>query len=121
MKDRRPASKKRKRKKKPVAAAKRKMARTPETPVQSKPVPRAERSTVGSDSRIEEALRTWRLAEARRRGVPAFRIMSDQALRATASKRPGTARELLAIPGTGISIVAKYGVQIYRILHDGRG
>jgi DNA topoisomerase III len=47
--------------------------------------------------------------------------MSDRALRATVSKRPGTARELLAIPGIGISIVEKYGAQIYRILHEGRG
>ena len=102
-----PASKKRKRVKKGVGAAKQKRARRPETP---KP----------PDSGLEEALRTWRLAEAKRRGTPAFRIMSDQALRAIADKRPSTARELLAIPGIGISIVEKYGAQIYRILHEGR-
>ena len=69
---------------------------------------------------VEEALRRWRLEEARRRGVPAFRIFSDQALRAMAMKRPGTTAELLAIPGIGISIVEKYGAQIYRLLHEGR-
>ena len=100
--------------------AKRKRAKRPETPGQPKPVPEDQRSEVGSDSRIEEALRTWRLAEARRRGVPAFRILSDQALRAMATPRPGTARELLAIPGIGISVVEKYGAQIYRLLHEGR-
>jgi DNA topoisomerase-3 len=70
---------------------------------------------------LEEALRAWRLAEAKRRNVPAFRIMSDPALRAIAAKRPGTARELLAVPGIGINIVEKYGAQLYRILHEGSG
>jgi len=103
-----------------VAAAKRKRVRTPETPAQSKPAPKARQSTVGPDSGLEEALRIWRLAEARRRGVPGFRIFSDQALRGIAKNRPGTARELLAIPGIGMTIVERYGAQIYRILHEGR-
>jgi superfamily II DNA helicase RecQ len=70
---------------------------------------------------IEEALRNWRMAEAKRRGVPPFKIFSDQALKAMAVKRPGTAAELLAIPGIGIAMAEKYGAQIYRILHERRG
>ncbi len=69
---------------------------------------------------IEEALRHWRMAEAKRRGVPPFKIFSDQTLKAMAVKRPGTAAELLAIPGIGISTVEKYGAQLYRILHERR-
>jgi DNA topoisomerase-3 len=69
-----------------------------------------------SESRIEDALRRWRLSEAKRRGVPAFRIFSDQVLKAVADKRPSTAAELLAIPGLGINTVEKYGAQIYRLL-----
>ncbi len=69
-----------------------------------------------SGSRVEEALRHWRLSEAKRRGVPAFRIFSDQVLKAVADKRPSTAAELLAIPGLGINTVEKYGAQIYRLL-----
>jgi superfamily II DNA helicase RecQ len=65
---------------------------------------------------VEEALRAWRLREARRLGVPAFRVFSDQALRAIAQQRPATAAELLAIPGIGMSAVEKYGRQIYRLL-----
>ena len=99
---------KRKGKRKGAVAARRKLANGPETPGRSKPVPEDQRSKVGSDSGIEEALRAWRLAEARRRGVPAFRILSDQALRAMATRRPGTVRELLAIPGIGITTVEKY-------------
>ena len=70
----------------------------------------------GPDSGVEEALRRWRLAEAKRRSVPAFRIFSDQTLRAIATLRPSTAAELLAIPGMGISNVEKYGAHIYRLV-----
>jgi DNA topoisomerase-3 len=71
------------------------------------------------DSGVESALRAWRLAEARKRGVPAFRILTDAALAGIAEQRPATAAELLAIPGIGMSTVEKYGAQIYRLLHDG--
>src|SRR5882762_6420156 len=71
MKDTAPASTKRQRKKRTAAPAKHKRVRRTGTPAQPKPVPEAKRSEE-PDSRIEEALRTWRLAEARRRSVPAF-------------------------------------------------
>ena len=112
---------KRKGKRKGAVAAKRKRAKRPETPGRPKPVPEDQRSKVGSDSGIEEALRVWRLAEARRRGVPAFRILSDQALRAMATRRPATVRELLAIPGIGITTVEKYARQFYGILQKSGG
>jgi len=73
-----------------------------------------------TDGKTEDALRAWRMAEAKRRGVPAFRIFSDQTLKAVAAKRPATAAELLAIPGIGIGTVEKYGAQLYRILHEKR-
>jgi DNA topoisomerase-3 len=69
---------------------------------------------------LEAALRQWRLEEARRLGVPAFRIFSDRALEAIAARRPSSAAELLAIPGIGISTVEKYGARIYRILGAAR-
>ncbi len=83
--------------------------------------PKRKRSTKtegASESRVEQALRHWRLSEAKRRGVPAFRIFSDQVLKAVADKRPSTAAELLAIPGLGINTVEKYGAQIYRLIHE---
>jgi superfamily II DNA helicase RecQ len=70
-----------------------------------------------ADVRIEEELKKWRLAEARRLGVPAFRILTDRALHAIAVNRPSTAAELLATPGIGIATVEKYGRQFYRILN----
>jgi len=84
---------KRKRKDKRTRSGKRQKA--------EKQAPVASRPQVAGDTRIEEALRKWRLAEAKRHGVPAFRIFTDQALKAVAAKRPGTAAELLAIPGIG--------------------
>jgi DNA topoisomerase-3 len=68
---------------------------------------------------LEDILRAWRLAEAKRRTVPAFRILSDNALRAIAEARPATAAELLRISGVGISTVEKYGSILFRLLHEG--
>jgi len=72
------------------------------------------------DSRLETALRAWRLEEARRRRVPAFRILTDKALREIAISHPATADGLLAIPGIGMSTVEKYGPSIHRILNERR-
>ncbi len=69
-----------------------------------------------ASARLEEALKSWRLAEAKRRGVPAFRICTDAVLKALAERRPSTAAELLAIPGIGLSTVEKYGAQFYRLV-----
>ncbi len=63
----------------------------------------------------EQSLRAWRLAEAKKRGVPAFRIFSDQVLRSMAAHAPKSDAELLSIPGVGMSTVEKYGSHIYRI------
>jgi superfamily II DNA helicase RecQ len=73
------------------------------------------------DSRIEKALRAWRLEEARRRGIPAFRILTDRVLRDIAITHPATSDELLAISGIGMSTVEKYGSSIRRIVNDRRG
>ena len=69
-----------------------------------------------SSPEVEEALRAWRLAEARRLGVPAFRIFTDRALSGLIHRRPGTPGEMLAVPGIGLRIAEKYGQEICRIL-----
>jgi superfamily II DNA helicase RecQ len=84
------------------------------------PADRRPPPSVPTDSGVETALRAWRLAEAKRRGVPAFRILTDQTMKAIAAKRPATAAELLAIPGMGISTVEKYRAELYRLLHESR-
>ena len=71
--------------------------------------------------RLEEALRSWRLAEAKRRGIPAFRIFTDAALKAMVERRPSTAAELLAVPGIGLKAVENYGAAIYRLVASSGG
>jgi superfamily II DNA helicase RecQ len=78
-------------------------------------VPAAKPRGTGTE-RLEEALRSWRLGEAKRRGIPAFRIFTDATLRAMADNRPSTAAELLAIPGIGLKTVESYGAAIYRLV-----
>jgi DNA topoisomerase III len=74
-------------------------------------------SVPGSDQhRIEQALRAWRLSEAQRRKVPAFRILADRALLGIARAAPNNEGELLAVPGIGIGIVKKYGPHIFRLI-----
>ena len=80
----------------------------------------AAKSTPASAARsvglAEAALKSWRFAEAKRRGVPAFRILSDKALRAIAEKQPRSEAALLEISGVGSKIAENYGNQIFRIL-----
>jgi len=71
----------------------------------SRPVPRS-----------AEMLKAWRQGLAAKRGIPAFRIMSDRVLLAIAEQEPKTAAQLLAIRGVGSKMVEQYGSQIYRIL-----
>jgi DNA topoisomerase-3 len=121
MKDTVPPSGKRKRKKTPTVSAGRKRASKPETAAEPRSMAKAKGSAADMDIRLEAALRGWRLVEARRRGVPAFRIFSDRTLRALATSHPVTTQELLAVPGIGTSIVTKYGTKICRVLRENGG
>jgi superfamily II DNA helicase RecQ len=66
--------------------------------------------------RLEQALRAWRLTEAKRRNMPAFRIFGDRTLRNIASTCPKSDSALLAVPGIGMGTVEKYGAQIYHLV-----
>jgi len=78
-------------------------------------------SVSGSDQhRIEQALRAWRLSEAKRRRVPAFRIFGDRALLSIATTAPRNEAELLAVQGIGAGIVKKYGAHIFRLIAASR-
>jgi len=65
---------------------------------------------------LVESLKAWRRAEAQRRRVPAFRILTDRAVHALASSRPQTESDLLNVPGIGPTIVQKYGREILGIV-----
>ncbi len=74
-------------------------------------------ATPASDS-MERALRAWRLQAARTGRVPAFRILSDKALRSVAAFAPKDAGELGAIHGVGRRVVEKYGTAILAIVRE---
>jgi DNA topoisomerase-3 len=56
-----------------------------------------------------EALRAWRLAEARKAGIPAFRVMNDRTLLGVASEAPRDEGALLRVAGVGPGVVRRYG------------
>jgi superfamily II DNA helicase RecQ len=65
---------------------------------------------------LQDGLRAWRVSEAKRLGIPAFRVFPDSVLQAIAERRPQTAAELLAISGIGLRTVEKYGALIFRLV-----
>ncbi len=68
---------------------------------------------------VVEALKVWRRAEAQRRRVPAFRILTDRTVAALAASLPRTESDLLNVPGIGPTIVQKYGRDILGIVGAG--
>ena len=69
---------------------------------------------------LVESLRQWRLAEARKRRIPAFRIFSDRVLHELAAQGPANEEELLAVKGMGPTLVRKYGEAILGVLRSRR-
>jgi DNA topoisomerase-3 len=67
---------------------------------------------------LVEMLRRWRLEEARRQRVPAFRILTDLTLLDVAAKKPRNGAELLEVGGIGPSRLEKYGARILGIVKD---
>ncbi len=61
------------------------------------------------ESALEEKLRAWRLAEARKLGLAAFHVFTNRTLRAIVQARPATLDELLAVDGIGPVTAEKYG------------
>ncbi len=101
----------------PAASSKRSKGRGSASPSQGKLVkPPVDAAPPEQQARLEQALRAWRLTEAKRRNMPAFRIFGDQTLRNIASSCPTNDSALLAVPGIGMGTVEKYGAQIYNLI-----
>jgi len=86
----------------------------------SAPPPESPRQASAPPSGLVAALKAWRLDEARRRRIPAFRILTDRTLLAIAAARPATEEELLAIPGFGAKLWARHGTRILGLLRGDR-
>ena len=63
-----------------------------------------------------EALREWRLGEAKRAGVPAFRIMNDRTLLGVATETPNDEGALLRVAGIGPGVARRYGAALLGIV-----
>jgi len=63
-----------------------------------------------------EALREWRLAEAKRAGIPAFRILNDRTLLGVATDTPGDEGALLRVAGIGPGLARRYGAALLGIV-----
>jgi DNA topoisomerase-3 len=94
-----------------------------------KPKPRASRrpdaarevrveadAAVAPDPGLVEALKGWRLDEARRQRVPAFCVMANRTLEAVARLRPSDDESLLRIHGVGYKFAERYGGAILALV-----
>jgi DNA topoisomerase-3 len=66
-------------------------------------------SRAGAPIPLELALRAWRTAEAKKRGLPAFRVLTDASLLGIVASRPTSEAALLGVSGVGMSHVRSYG------------
>ena len=71
---------------------------------------------VSIDGALLGALMRWRSAEAKRRRLPAFRVMTNAALQGIAASRPRDERELLDVKGIGPALAAKFGAALLELV-----
>jgi len=65
---------------------------------------------------LYEALRLWRLAEAKSQSIPPYVIFHDSVLREIAAVQPGSLDELAQIKGVGASKLERYGRFVLGVL-----
>ncbi|MCC7339708.1 MAG: DNA topoisomerase 3, partial [Bryobacterales bacterium] len=98
------------------AAAKAKLAKaepkTADAPASAKRSRKQAAAEGGGEEALGQALKAWRMAQAKRKKVPAFRIFSDKTLHALAEVRPQSLNELLQVPGFGLKLVEQYGADL---------
>jgi DNA topoisomerase-3 len=66
----------------------------------------------GPSAALVATLRAWRLVEAKKKRVPAFRVMTNRALIAIADARPASSTALGAVKGVGPKLLKSYGSQL---------
>ena len=75
----------------------------------------AGRRTV-SAAGVGDALRAWRIEQARRRGVPPYVILHDRTLDAIASSLPDSRDALREVPGIGPAKLERFGAAILELV-----
>jgi ATP-dependent DNA helicase RecQ len=67
---------------------------------------------------LVDALRQWRLDEARRQEVPAYCILPNRTLLAVVEALPASEDELLEVKGIGPTLADRYGLRILEIVRE---
>ena len=81
-------------------------------------LPSDPRRQIAPSAGLVQALKDWRLQEARERQVRAFQILTDRTLKAVAAARPRNHQELLAVSGIGPTIAERYGRAILAVVRE---
>jgi ATP-dependent DNA helicase RecQ len=72
-------------------------------------------------SDLTGALRAWRAAVARKRGVPAYVVLHDATIDAIAASRPVALAQLRGIPGIGDKKLEHYGSELIALVRGAEG
>jgi DNA topoisomerase-3 len=86
-------------------SSKRRSRKAPRTPAVELPAS-------GAHAGLVATLRAWRLSEAKKKRVPAFRILTNRALVAIAEARPRSAQALGDVAGVGPKLLKTYSTQL---------
>jgi ATP-dependent DNA helicase RecQ len=73
------------------------------------------------DPVVVDALRAWRLEEARRRAIAPFIVLHDRTLQAIAARRPRSLGDLQTVPGIGPGKLAEFGAAIVAVVDRAAG
>jgi ATP-dependent DNA helicase RecQ len=79
---------------------------------------RVSAALAAEDEPVFQALRRWRLEEARAQSVPPYVVFHDATLAAIAAARPRTQAELARVPGVGSAKLNRYGAAILHALES---
>lgn len=70
----------------------------------------------GKNPALEKALLAWRREKARAKDLPAYFILHQRVLLGIADAAPATEAELLAVPGFGPGLMARYGRELLELV-----
>jgi DNA helicase II / ATP-dependent DNA helicase PcrA len=82
--------------------------------------PRKEKKKALEGGPLVDALKAWRLEEARTEGKPAYVIFHDSTLEEIARREPGSLDELLEVPGIGPTKADRYGDAVLKVVSEAR-
>ena len=85
-------------------------------PARAKAAPRRRAVSTRPAQTLWEALRAWRLDEARRQELPPYVIFHDATLIEVARRRPASLDALADIPGIGRSKLDRYGAAVLALV-----